>query len=346
MQVNHLCHERGDLFAYEADRCRQQFASFVIQEGLPFNHFDNRRLTNVIQKCLQPRYTQVSRATLRRDALKMWKKAKHELINGFENLNTNVNLTADVWSAPHGLPGSYLCVTAHWVDPATWQMMKRTIDFKKFEYPHTGVNLFYTQERIQHISNLDGDCLEIEKQLLDVEAEAGYTISLSDEEIALDEQARSWMVLFILNGVLDWRKRKKKKRCFFKVDFAKAYDRFVGFIADVLGAFWISVRLGVLGLEVMESIVVLFKGASMLEKNFLDCGDKVLASMVHGDRLDFISRKVSYGVRFEEVQVLKSSGFTRGFASCLPLVGDRFPALAFVLRMGRVVLFYSSSGFS
>ncbi|GJW26773.1 hypothetical protein Tco_0040584, partial [Tanacetum coccineum] len=26
-----------------------------------------------------------------------------------------------------------------------------------------------------------------------------------------------------------------------------------------------------------------------------------------------------------------------GFASCLPLVGDRFPALAFVLRMGRVI---------
>ncbi|GKC93299.1 hypothetical protein Tco_1158741 [Tanacetum coccineum] len=32
-----------------------------------------------------------------------------------------------------------------------------------------------------------------------------------------------------------------------------------------------------------------------------------------------------------------------GFASCLPLVGDRFPALAFVLRMGRVVLFYSDA---
>nr|GEW42592.1 zinc finger BED domain-containing protein RICESLEEPER 2-like [Tanacetum cinerariifolium] len=48
-----------------------------------------------------------------------------------------------------------------------------------------------THKRIQHISNFEGDCLEIEQQLLDVEAEAGYTISLSDEEIVLDEQARS-----------------------------------------------------------------------------------------------------------------------------------------------------------
>ncbi|GJX43242.1 zinc finger BED domain-containing protein RICESLEEPER 2 [Tanacetum coccineum] len=49
------------------------------------------------------------------------------------------------------------------------------------------------QERIQDILNLEGDCLEVEQQLLDVDvdAEAGYTISLSDEEIALDEQARS-----------------------------------------------------------------------------------------------------------------------------------------------------------
>nr|GEZ39215.1 zinc finger BED domain-containing protein DAYSLEEPER [Tanacetum cinerariifolium] len=109
----------GGLFAYEADRVRQQFASFVIQQGLSFNHFDNPRLTNIIQKCLQPRYTHVSRATLRRDALRMWKKAKLELVNGFENLYLRVNLTTDVWSAPHGLPGSYLCVAAHWVDPVT-----------------------------------------------------------------------------------------------------------------------------------------------------------------------------------------------------------------------------------
>nr|GEY88124.1 RNA-directed DNA polymerase, eukaryota [Tanacetum cinerariifolium] len=47
------------------------------------------------------------------------------------------------------------------------------------------------QERIQHISNLQGDCLEIEEQLLEVEAEAGYAINIADEEINLEEQAIS-----------------------------------------------------------------------------------------------------------------------------------------------------------
>nr|GEW45417.1 zinc finger BED domain-containing protein RICESLEEPER 2 [Tanacetum cinerariifolium] len=211
----------GGLFVYEEDRARKQFARFVIQQGFPFNHSDNPRLTNIIQKCLQPRYTHVSRATFRRDALKMWKKAKLELINGFENLNTSVNLTNDVWSAPHGLPGSYLCVTAHWVDPATWQMMKRTIDFENIDYPHTDSESVFSlsgrvlsirrtrltpaslemciclkdhlnaQERIQHTSNLEGDCLEIEQQLLEVEAEAGYAINIADEEINLEKQATS-----------------------------------------------------------------------------------------------------------------------------------------------------------
>ncbi|KAL6580205.1 Myb-like DNA-binding domain [Orobanche minor] len=48
----------GGLFVYEAERCRQEFAKYVVQEGLPFNHFDNPRLTKVIQNTLQPRYKQ------------------------------------------------------------------------------------------------------------------------------------------------------------------------------------------------------------------------------------------------------------------------------------------------
>ncbi|GJV89736.1 RNA-directed DNA polymerase, eukaryota [Tanacetum coccineum] len=108
---------------------------------------------------------------------------------------------------------------------------------------------------------------------------------------------------FILNEVLDWCKRKKKKALFFKVDFAKAYDSVRwDFLLDVLEAFGFVVEdvfkafvTGVFGLiliyfmqdepflwanglinllevpkgvlKVMESIRSnFFKGASMLEK--------------------------------------------------------------------------------
>ncbi|GKB51317.1 hypothetical protein Tco_0902070 [Tanacetum coccineum] len=65
-----------------------------------------------------------SRSTLKRDAMKLWLAAKQEIIDSFGNINACVNLTTNVWSAPHGVPGSYMCVTAHWIKPGTWQRNK------------------------------------------------------------------------------------------------------------------------------------------------------------------------------------------------------------------------------
>nr|GFA67926.1 zinc finger BED domain-containing protein RICESLEEPER 2-like [Tanacetum cinerariifolium] len=103
----------GSLFVYNPDVLRELFAGLVIQRGLPLNYFDDEQTTRVFQKHLQPKYNHVSRTTLKRDAMKLWVAAKQVIIDDFLKLNTNVNLTTDVWSAPHGVPGSYICVTAH-----------------------------------------------------------------------------------------------------------------------------------------------------------------------------------------------------------------------------------------
>nr|GEY22570.1 zinc finger BED domain-containing protein RICESLEEPER 2-like [Tanacetum cinerariifolium] len=105
-------------------------------------------MTRVFQNHLQPKYNHVSRSTLKRDAVKLWIAAKQLLNDGFLNLNAIVNVATDVWSAPHGLPGSYLCVTAHWIEPETWQMMKRVIAFEDFPVPHTGGALFRMLKRV------------------------------------------------------------------------------------------------------------------------------------------------------------------------------------------------------
>ncbi|GKB88590.1 hypothetical protein Tco_0960862, partial [Tanacetum coccineum] len=60
----------GSVFRYDPDYLREQFASLVIQRALPFNHFDHE----------QPRYTHISRSTLKRDAMKLWLAAKQEII--------------------------------------------------------------------------------------------------------------------------------------------------------------------------------------------------------------------------------------------------------------------------
>ncbi|GJZ94968.1 hypothetical protein Tco_0667171 [Tanacetum coccineum] len=87
---------------------------------------------------------------------------------------------------------------------------------------------------------------------------------------------------FILNEVLDWCKRKKKKALFFKVDFAKAMNSSLGHLALTSLRLLISVRLGELGLRAFP-----------------------------WEKIEFsLDRKVSiWSSILKEVQVLKSSGF-------------------------------------
>ncbi|GJW52036.1 zinc finger BED domain-containing protein RICESLEEPER 2-like protein [Tanacetum coccineum] len=149
------------VFRYDPDYLREQFAGLVIQRALPFNHFDHEQTTRVFQNTMQPRYTHVSRSTLKRDAMKLWLAAKQEIIDSFGNINACVNLTTDVWSAPHGVPGSYMCVTAHWIEPGTWQMMKRVISFEEFPSPHTGGALFKMLIKVLTNFNLEDKVMSI-----------------------------------------------------------------------------------------------------------------------------------------------------------------------------------------
>ncbi|GJU32322.1 zinc finger BED domain-containing protein RICESLEEPER 2-like protein [Tanacetum coccineum] len=110
---------------------------------------------------MQPKYSHVSRTTLKRDAIKLWVAAKQAIIDGFLNLNTNVNLTTDVWSAPHGLLDSYICVTAHWIEPGTWQTMKWVIAFEDFPVPHMGDALARRLRKVFINFNLEDKIMSI-----------------------------------------------------------------------------------------------------------------------------------------------------------------------------------------
>ncbi|GJS10604.1 ribonuclease H-like domain, reverse transcriptase, RNA-dependent DNA polymerase [Tanacetum coccineum] len=92
----------GQVFIFDNDAVRLDFTKFVIQQALPFNHFDNVKLTEIIKKRLQPRYQHVSRTTLRSDAFKLWETAKKDIIDGFRDYKYGVSITTDTWTAPHG----------------------------------------------------------------------------------------------------------------------------------------------------------------------------------------------------------------------------------------------------
>lgn len=150
----------GGVFVYDNERLREQFCHFVIQQALPFNHFDNPRLTRIIQENMQPLYRPVSRITLRRDAINFWSIAQKDMQVGFLNLKTSVSLTCDVWSSNSSYK-SYLCVTAHWIEPSTWVMNKRVVAFELFAYPHTGARLFAILVAVINFYNLSDKLFSI-----------------------------------------------------------------------------------------------------------------------------------------------------------------------------------------
>nr|GEW68171.1 zinc knuckle CX2CX4HX4C [Tanacetum cinerariifolium] len=67
----------------------------------------------------------------------------------------------DVWSAPHGVPGSYICVTTHWIEPVTWKMMKLVIAFEDFSAPHSGSALAKTLRNVFVNFNLKNKIMSI-----------------------------------------------------------------------------------------------------------------------------------------------------------------------------------------
>nr|GEU83344.1 squalene synthase [Tanacetum cinerariifolium] len=46
----------GSVFVYNTNVLREQFAGLVIQQGLPFNHFENPQMTRVFQNYMQQKY--------------------------------------------------------------------------------------------------------------------------------------------------------------------------------------------------------------------------------------------------------------------------------------------------
>ncbi|GJT55836.1 hypothetical protein Tco_0990890 [Tanacetum coccineum] len=107
----------GQVFIFDNDAVRLDFTKFVIQQALPFNHFDNVKLTEIIKRRLQPRYQHVSRTTLRSDAFKLWETAKKDIIDGFRDYKYGVSITTDTWTAPHVVTLDWLslpniCITS------------------------------------------------------------------------------------------------------------------------------------------------------------------------------------------------------------------------------------------
>ncbi|GKC52268.1 putative AC transposase [Tanacetum coccineum] len=186
----------GSVFMYDPDYLREQFAGLVIQRALPFNHFDHEQTTRVFQNTMQPRYTHVSRSTLKRDAIKLWLAAKQEIIDSFGFWKENEtmfpvlsHMAMDIISAQassvasesaFSTSGRVLSIRRSRLTPASLEMcmcLKDHLDAK---------------ERKQDKCPLETP-LDFEEGVFDDEVQQNEVIPLSDEEITLDASSEGTM---------------------------------------------------------------------------------------------------------------------------------------------------------
>ncbi|GJV13534.1 zinc finger BED domain-containing protein RICESLEEPER 2 [Tanacetum coccineum] len=193
MRVNHLCHEREGSFCI-----RGRSVSTTIYKLCDSRRYGSTNVSTSSAPSSSSRSDQIGNNEFRRytgtdwisvmgqeefdsfDILCWWKEMKSQFlvlaIMARDLLSVQASTVAS--ESVISLSGRVLSIRRTRLTP----FLEMCICLKD----HLDV-----QEHIQHTSNLEGECLDIEQQLLDVEAEAGYAINLSDEEIVLDEQARS-----------------------------------------------------------------------------------------------------------------------------------------------------------
>ncbi|GKA21497.1 zinc finger BED domain-containing protein RICESLEEPER 2-like protein [Tanacetum coccineum] len=212
----------GSVFVYNPDVLREQFARLVIQQGLPFNHFDNTQMTRVFQNNMQPKYNHVliesistdleffddgfatkakerfndsfqgssrNQMTTLLNKLKQYKKAKHDRLatSEYERYVESdfVSHLSTEELAGYDVLGFWKANESTF--PVISQMARDILSVQATSV--ASESAFSTSaDRVQHTSNLENS-LDFEAEILEEEVQEHEAIALSDEEVALDEAA-------------------------------------------------------------------------------------------------------------------------------------------------------------
>ncbi|KAK9064505.1 hypothetical protein SSX86_015887 [Deinandra increscens subsp. villosa] len=119
--------------AYDQMKCREIIAKLIVAHELPFS-FVEYHWFNVLMKYNNPLYQKVSRATIRKDCIKVVDTEREKIMKVFKNVDI-ISLTSDCWTSNQTV--GYMCLTAHFID-SNWKMQKRIIGFNELVPPHSG----------------------------------------------------------------------------------------------------------------------------------------------------------------------------------------------------------------
>jgi Domain of unknown function (DUF4413)/hAT family C-terminal dimerisation region len=118
---------------YDQMKCREILAKMIIAHELPFS-FVEYQWFNILMKYNNPLFQKVSRATIRKDCIKVFETEKEKIRKIFKNIDM-ISLTSDCWTSNQTI--GYMCLTAHFID-SDWKLQKRIIGFNELAPPHSG----------------------------------------------------------------------------------------------------------------------------------------------------------------------------------------------------------------
>ncbi|XP_035837258.1 zinc finger BED domain-containing protein RICESLEEPER 2-like [Helianthus annuus] len=119
--------------AYDQMKCREMIAKLIIMHELPFS-FVEYHWFNQLLKYNNPLFQRVSRATIRRDCIKVVEGERERIKKMLRKVNM-ISLTSDCWTSNQTI--GYMCLTAHFVD-CDWKLNKCIIGFNELAPPHSG----------------------------------------------------------------------------------------------------------------------------------------------------------------------------------------------------------------
>ncbi|KAK9287930.1 hypothetical protein L1049_016375 [Liquidambar formosana] len=97
----------------------------IIIDELPFKFVEREGFKQFVS-VLQPRFQLLSRSTVAKDCLNLYKNEKIKLRNQLKHCVQRISLTIDLWTSLQNI--SYMCLTAHFID-MDWKLHKRILNF-------------------------------------------------------------------------------------------------------------------------------------------------------------------------------------------------------------------------
>lgn len=87
-----------DAFVFDPEKTRELIAIFCIDGEIPFNKFNNPYFQELMAS-MQPTFSVPGHHVVRDDCIRLYENMKNDLLKEFENLDSRVCLTSNLWTS-------------------------------------------------------------------------------------------------------------------------------------------------------------------------------------------------------------------------------------------------------